>query len=158
MVEQMEKHPFEDFPRGDLNNGITRRQLLSTLLTELHLYSEKKAGLVGNKLSNLGALEDEQLKDFIPAVVSGIKISHRDDGIWTSPKEGMQAVYLFKVDPISTYTFNLMNGKNTIAEIASRLSQHQAISYERAFSIARGMFLTLVKLQVCFPTNDPFTG
>lgn len=158
MADLNDNHPFEDFPRGNLTNGITRRQLLPTLATELHLFSEKKEGLVGIKLSNLGALPDEDLKDFIPAIVPGTEIQVENDTVYASLNGGKKVVRLFRIDPISTFTFNLINGENTVDCIANQLAQRYAMPYERAFAITRGMFLTFVKLNVCLPANNPFAG
>jgi len=81
MDDLQERYQFEDFPRDTLSKGITRRQLLTTLAAELHLLSKRKEGLAGIKLSNLGLLSDEDLKDFIPSIVKGIHPGCRQAGI-----------------------------------------------------------------------------
>lgn len=157
MDEIFKKHRFEDYPRESIANGITRRQLFSTLLTELHLFSEKKAGLAGMKSSNLGALSDEDIKVLVPQIVQGTKIFVRDNSVWALTK-GEKNLHLFTIDEISSFAFNLINGRNTVDEIAIQLSQRFTLSYGRSFSITRGLFLTLVKLGVCLPVNNPSVG
>lgn len=158
MDDLQERYQFEDFPRETLNKGITRRQLLTTLAAELHLLSKRNEGLAGIKLSNLGVLSDEDLKDYIPAIVKGTQISIKDNAVWALTKGAEKPVYLFHIDPVATFTFNLINGQNTIGAIVERLQENSSIPADRAFSIVRGMFLSFVKSGICLPVNNPSAG
>jgi hypothetical protein len=156
--EQTEKHLMENFPYENLSPGISRRQFFSVLLKEFHLYVNRDEGIVAMKTPELGKLPAEKLVDLIPAMASGQHILIKEKAVWCLPNGKKDPVFLFQVDPITSYTFNLINGRNTIAEISEQLAEKLDLPYPRALAITRGLFLTLVKAGACVPVNNPFVG
>jgi len=153
-----QKHPLEGFPRGDLYEGITRRQFFSALRTELHLYANRANGAAAIRIPTLGSMPDEQLADLIPAILPECKAHLHNGEVWATIKGKTDPVFLFPVDSLTLFTFNLMNGKQSIRQIADRLAFEKEIPGSRAFAFVRGLFLSLVKAGACLPNNNPFNG
>jgi hypothetical protein len=103
-------------------------------------------------------MSDDQLMDFIPAILPGCQIEMRGDAVWGRLENWSTANFLFTMDRRSSFCFNQMNGQNSLKEIAQIIEAEFGLSFERAFALTRGMFLTLVRAGVCLPCNNPLLG
>lgn len=146
-------HPLEDFPRADLPANVSRRQLFSLLPDLLQAAQSESKGEAVLNLAGLGSLPDEALSGLVPTIIPGCQITVREEAVWGQPPGRKRAVRLFTIDPLALAAFNLVNGMNSLAEMADELERVQGLSQTRAFALARGMVLTLVKAGVCVPVN-----
>jgi hypothetical protein len=151
-------HPFEEFPRSDLDIGITRREFLSVMAAELRQFSRQDYGAVAIRIQKFGSLTDDQLSGIIPRILPEAHVHLQEGAVWAKPPNSTRPVRLFPVEPLVNFTFNHFNGKKSLEEIAEALTERSDLPFERAFRFTRGLFLTLVKAGVCLPANDPFHG
>lgn len=158
MGNDLPVHPLESFPRQELSVGISRRKFFATITTEIKLKAGQTEGANAVKIPVLGSMSDDQLMDFIPAVLSGCQIEMRGDAVWGRLENWSRANFLFTMDRRSSFCFNQMNGQNSLKEIAQIVEGEFGFSFERAFALTRGMFLTLVRAGVCLPCNNPLLG
>jgi hypothetical protein len=158
MDENIPVHPLENFPREDLYPGLTRRQFFQTMAVEFELFARQAEGSNAVKIPSLGSLPDNELYDLIPRILNGCEITLQDGKIWAKLPEKAKPICLFENERIILFVFNLINGKNSLKEIAFELAISSSLPFERAFALTRGLFLTLVKAGVCLPINNPFLG
>ena len=149
---ELPMHVFERFPRQDLFSGMTRRQFFQTLWKEFELLGQRQQGVKAQKLGELGCMSDEALAPLMPRILPGCQISLRDGDLWAVPAS-QPAMRLFPADQLTVAAFNLINGRNSIMQIAARVQSLGPLPPERAFAFSRGLFLTLVKAGVCLPHN-----
>jgi len=70
----------------------------------------------------LGILSNDELKEIIPKIEYGIEIFLKNQSVWFQPEGDSSSIHLFTIDKISSFTFNLFNGENSIYEISEKLS------------------------------------
>lgn len=148
-------HPFEDYPRRELKSGVTRRQLLGAILTELQLSGRQKEEHPSARINDLGCLPDDELKLFVPRMLPGTQITLKDNAVWGQPPGFTRPARLFTFETPTIFVFNLMNGENTLEQIAYQMAVHLGWPSQRAFAFSRGLFLTLLDLSVAAPKNPP---
>jgi hypothetical protein len=90
--------------------------------------------------------------------VSGCNIETRGDEVWGKLEHWLAANFLFRIDPLTSFCFNQVNGQNTLKYIAESLAAETGLPFDRAFAFTRGMFLTLIRAGVCLPVNNPLLG
>ncbi len=148
-------HPFELFPREYLYQKISRRQFFEVLKVGVHLYASKESGI---QIPILGILEDTDLYEIIPGILSKTKIIPEGRYVWGIPPGHSQRIRLFEIEPNTVHAFNQINGVNNLFEIAQSQAKFTGLSFSRSFLFTRGLFLTLVMKEVCLPKNNPFAG
>jgi hypothetical protein len=155
MERQEQIHPYELFPRDYLYRGITRRQFFDSVKAELLIFARNEGG---SKIPDLGIMKDDELFDLIPRILPKTKLIPEDSAVWAIPPGFTQRICLFEIEPNTLHVFNQINGYNKLIDIARSLSLYSGMTINRAFLFTRGFFLTLVKLHVCLPVNDPRFG
>jgi hypothetical protein len=153
--QESNRHPFEDFPREVLYNRISRRQFFEVMEAETRLFAREERG---GKIPQLGIMEDHELYDIIPRILPDTRIIPDENVIWAIPKGSSRRIHLLDIEPKTLNVFNNINGRNTLKEIAQFLSSFSGMPFDRSFLFTRGLFLTLVKAQVCLPINNPTLG
>lgn len=142
---------FENFLRGKIPMNISRRQVLSSLLTELTVHSMEIDGVKAFRLSDLGEMHDEQLGEVYPTFLPGTKIWVEEGILWAHPQNEDQPKELFPLEKPVQIALDQFNGESKITEIASHLSTAMDWDFNRSFAYTRGLFLTLVFARVCVP-------
>jgi hypothetical protein len=148
-------HAFEDYPRRELTSGVTRRQLLGAIFTEIQLSGRQKEETPAARIKDLGCLTDGELEQFIPRILPGTAITIKDNAVWGQPPGFTHPVRLFAMGALELFVYNLMNGENTLEQIAYQMAVHLDWPSQRAFAFARGFFLTLLDLGAAAPKNPP---
>lgn len=158
MDDALPVHPLETFPRRELSMGISRRKFFATLATEFSLKAGQAEGVNAVRIPVLGSMPDDQLMDFVPAVLPGCDIEIRDGMVYGRLENWSKANFLFTLDRLSSFCFNQINGRNDLRMIAQMIEAEFKLPFARAFALTRGMFLTLVRAGVCLPLNNPLLG
>lgn len=158
MDKEFPIHPLETFPRRELFAGMSRRSFFTTIAAELKLRAGRAEGANAVKIPTLGIMEDNRLMDFIPRLLPGCEIEIRGGEVWGRLEHWSSANFLFRMDRLTTFCFNQVNGQNNLKEIAQAVAAEMGLPFERAFALTRGMFLTLVRAGVCLPANNPLLG
>ena len=158
MDKEFPIHPLETFPRQELSVGMSRRSFFMTIAAEFDLRAGQSMGASAVRIPTLGVLPDSQLMDFIPRIFDGCDIEIHGEEVWGKLEHWSSANFLFHMDPLTSFCFNQVNGQNSLKAIAEGVATETGLSFERAFGLTRGMFLTLVRAGVCLPINSPFLG
>jgi len=148
-----ERFDFEKVPYQKLDFCLTRRQLWSSLSTNLQVYSGKGEGGSAYKLADLGDLPPEKLGAVIPEIVPGCEITVSEGFVWGKPPAKEQAFKLFPLASPALTAFNLFNGENALLEISRRLSECSEWDMVHSFAYVRGLFLCLVLIGVSLPRH-----
>lgn len=119
---------FANYPRQRLRLRWQRRDLLTSLLTEMRLRSDRSGG--GVRIPDLGLYPDELIELLTPSVRGEFKPQGDRD-------------YVTAVE--------LMNGERTIEQVAAELEHRLRWDRQHAFQYARGVFLDLVSRGKCLP-------
>jgi hypothetical protein len=104
-------------------------------------------------LGELGTLPDKELAELTPAIVPGCGISVLEGAVWGLPPGSETPVRLLATTRSGLRAFNAMDGRTNIREIARLVAAETGWPHDRAFAFARGLFLHLVGLRVCTPTE-----
>jgi hypothetical protein len=144
---------FVNFPRQKLPAKISRRELLSAMLSELDGTTSITGGKEAFRLNDLGDLADEHLAPIIPWLVPDIGLEEIDGVLWASPGADQKPLQLFPLQGAIQLAFEQFNGDRSLGEIGALLANAMDWDQSRGFSFVRGMFLSLVFAQVCFPKN-----
>ncbi|HLO30573.1 MAG TPA: hypothetical protein VK249_15625 [Anaerolineales bacterium] len=158
MVKKPPIHPLEAFPRQELSFRISRKGFFTAIGMELKLRAQGPLEADAVRIPTLGALTDSQLMDFIPRILPGCEIEIRHQAVWGRLEDWSSSNFLFRLDALSSYCFNQINGINSLKAIAEAVAEEAGLPPERAFALTRGMFLTLVRAGVCLPVNNPLLG
>ncbi len=151
MSEIIKNYDFENYPRQPLPEMISRRDLLSALVTKIKVESRKNQGQRVLNLSELGNLSDEKLAPLIPMVLENSIISVKDDFVIGQPPGSAISHQLFPVHSPAMTAFDLINGFNTLEQISTRLANETGWANPRCFAYTRGLFLALVVAGLCRP-------
>jgi hypothetical protein len=142
---------FANFPRRDLTFKYTRRQLLTTITTEIEVSTGREQGGAGYRLARLGSLPDEVLSQVVPGVIPGCQMVLADGYVWGQPPPANQQHRLFKAEPAALFAFNQFNGHNTLNDISAMLCEETGWEPAYSFAFSRGLFLHLVQERICLP-------
>ena len=144
---------FENFLRDRLSMNVSRRQILSSLQTELRVQSMKMDGVKAFKLSDLGDMPDEQQGEVYPVFLPESKTWVEEGILWTHPQDKERPMKLFPLEKPTQIAIDLFDGETTIAEIARNLAEVMGWNISRSFAYTRGLFLSLVFAKVCGPRS-----
>jgi hypothetical protein len=122
---------FAAFPRRPLTLRWHRRQMLTSLATELRVRSQRRDGGNDMKIADLGTLPDEILELMTPIL---------------APHYAAE-----QFGPAFSAVIERMDGRSTLREIAGRLAAETGWNADHAFAFTRGVFLHLVSEGNCLP-------
>ncbi|MBN2304532.1 MAG: hypothetical protein JXQ72_08655, partial [Anaerolineae bacterium] len=144
---------FEEFPREPLKFPVTRRQLFSSMRTNLEVASGKAEGGTALQLADLGSAPDSALAGLMPQVLPGCTITVEQNMVFGQAPDGPRPLPLFPLDSPALQVFNLFNGQTPLAEVSRQLADMHVWPRQRSFAYVRGVFLTLVLCGLCLPTG-----
>jgi hypothetical protein len=125
---------FAAFPRTRLILKWHRRQLISSLSTELRVRSAERGGTASVKIPDLGLLPDEMLEIMTP-----VRVGRRSpDGLFPGGSPAARFV-------------ELCDGSRMLGQIARALMAEQHWNWPHSLHYARGVFLYLVIEGLCLP-------
>jgi hypothetical protein len=125
---------FVAYPRARLVLKWGRRQLLSSLRTELRVRNDVTRGGASYKIPDLGILPDELLELLTPVVTRPI-----------------QAIGLGAADATAMRVAALFDGQRTLGAVAAQVGEERGWDEHHSFAYVRGVFLHLVAHGLCLP-------
>ncbi|MGD1992836.1 MAG: hypothetical protein PVI59_06550 [Anaerolineae bacterium] len=134
---------------------MSRRAFFRAFLQEVHVVRGALKGKEGYRLADVNDLPDEQLARIKPVISEDYRIFIESGQVWAEyQRKKEDPVKLFAVEDEATLlTFNLFDGRHTLAEIGKQLARKMAWEEERAFAHTRAFFLSLVKRVIGVPKN-----
>ncbi|MGD2253198.1 MAG: hypothetical protein PVF70_09830 [Anaerolineales bacterium] len=148
MTKDSDPFAFDQFPRGWLQFGVSRRQFLPALLENLKVEGEETSSF---KLSELGTWPDKRLGQLIPQRAPNVRINLKDGWVYGQAPNSSTPFRLFPSNSPALSAFNQMNGKTRVSQIADVVAIENRWPGERAFAYVRGVFLYLVICRICMP-------
>ncbi len=152
---------FDNYPRKTLTFVCSRRNFFRALLKEIVVVIKTAQGGQSFRLADLGTIPDEQLGRLVPAMNNAeFEIYVEGNYLCSRHKRTGKTFQEFPLSEENRLTFNLFNGRHTLAQAARQLSQELAWSEEKAFAHTRGLFLSLADHLVCQPVyrEEPDSG
>jgi hypothetical protein len=119
-------------------------------MAEATVNRKKSEGHVSRKLSDLGSWPDESLYCVVPLPAPGSRVDVQGKYVSGTPNGG-KPILLFESDSPAYFVYNLFDGINNLDEIADALSKKTNWTTEKAFAYTRGVFLSLVIVELCRP-------
>ena len=119
-------------------------------MAEASVHRRKSEGHVGRKLSDLGSWPDEALFCVVPLPAPGSQVEVAGDFVRGTPNGG-KPIILFECHSPAFFVYNLFDGVNNLDEIADSLVRQTGWTPEKAFAYTRGVFLSLVMVELCRP-------
>lgn len=124
---------FAAFPRARLTLKWHRRQVLTSLATELRVRADRSVGGSTVKVPDLGTLPDEILELMTPRLTPGHLVEE-----W---------------DPPFARAVGLIDGRLTLRQIADVLAREFRWDHGYALRYARGVFLYLASQGLALPVR-----
>ncbi len=93
------EYAFEDFPRQDLVFALSRRHLLTGLVTQMQVVRGQDEGRAAFSLAKLGSAPDADLAALIPAIQPECEISLTADFVCGKLRVTADRFPLFPVSP-----------------------------------------------------------
>jgi hypothetical protein len=153
MPASLPTYDFENFPRGELCEPISRRQFFEGLITELRARAKKHETGQVFKLSSLGEMEDGQLAWVIPVQLPGAQVWVEAGFVWGRPTPREEPVRLFPGGSPAEQVWGRADGTRSIADLSRQLARDQQWQKTHAFAYTRGVFLWLVQARLFIPKD-----
>lgn len=154
MSRQKRKKPvdFIGFPFQELEVRIPRRDLMQLMVEQLHIVSQAERTRSAFKLSDLGLMEFQQLKNLVPFIIPPYQVTIMNSVLYMQEGNG-EKNELCSADEFTAMALHLFDGKKSIADISHHLAKTTALTADQCDAYARGLFLILVSCGVCRPAN-----
>ena len=106
------------------------------------------------RLRELWTLTDPVMAELKPMLVSGVALVRRGDRL-CARHAGVRVVDICGLREPGAAVVGRFNGHATLGAIAADLGEERTWPHERAFALARELFLQLVAHRVSVPANAP---
>lgn len=143
--------------QGERSGGydtVGRRGFFRLLAGETVAFFEELRGRPQFRLSDLWGLPDEALARIIPKVPPDVEIVVAEGHISARIPGKDEPINLFDRELANTFVLNRFNGLTPIGRIGAELAAAMSWDEERGFANAKSLFLRMVRLGVCMPSNS----
>jgi len=106
------------------------------------------------RLVDLWELPNAELAALVPQICPGVDIVPQDGRTCARIPGNGDLLALFISDEESEFIFNRFDGLHTIGQIACELGTALAVSEEESLARVRTLFLRLVRMKACIPSNE----
>jgi hypothetical protein len=130
-----------------------RRRFFRQFARESLVWLDELKGKPQCKTMELWELSSSELSQLIPQVCSGVEILPDDNRVCGRIPENEAVLPLFDSTDAELFVFNRFNGVNSIGQIAGEMSATMGFDPEESYARVRTLFLHLVRLRVCMPSN-----
>jgi hypothetical protein len=135
------------------SDRLNRRRFFRSLVGEVISLFEEIRGTPQCRISELFHLPDQTLAKVKPLVQPNIVIAQEQGQVYAYPPGRQEGILLFPAEDENITILEQFNGKLTIAAIAKEFAENNSWSDERAFLFVKDIFLSLVELHICVPSN-----
>lgn len=142
--------------KGNLSAGYytsSRRRFFKLLIGETIAFIDELCGRPQFRLVDLTKLSDTALAQIMPMVRPGVKIVVTEQHIGIRRHSGAEMTVLFNSEPANLFVFNRFNGLTTLGHIGEELDVTMSWNEKHGFAYAKRLFLQLVQVGVCVPSN-----
>jgi hypothetical protein len=147
------EHDFIEYPRGDLSFTLSRRELFTSLRSDLARRAQADPSIAQYPLRRLGALPKDRLAEIVPAVVPGSRFTTIDDAIWGQSPSDTSLRQLFEASDANLLVLDAMRGRDSLRTIAGSIVRELGWPGDRSFALVRGLFLHLVSAGIVVPAS-----
>jgi hypothetical protein len=131
---------------------MSRRGFWKISLDELAAAFDEGRGKRSFKLSALVLLPDDDLGRLIPAIVDASRVAAEEHHFVVRWPDGRTEA-LFDRHSMGEDIWSRMDGRSTLRQIAHALAVEWNDTDAAAFARVRGVFLRLIRTQICRPLN-----
>lgn len=130
---------------------MNRRDFFKHAVSGIVQFIDEVRGHQHLELSAITSLTDDQIAVIIPKICAKIKLCNNETiAVFdNSPKE----IKLFRLNSQKNSIFNMINGQNTLFDIAKTISKKNDSSFQENFEITKNFILDLILKRVCIPVN-----
>lgn len=140
------------FPYQEMEVRIRRRDLMQQVAEQLHIFSQAERARSAFKLSDLGLMEFQLLKNLVPFIIPPYQVIVMNRLLYI--QEGnREKIEVCSADEFTSAALAQFDGKKSIADISHQLAKTTTLTASQCDAYARGLFLTLVSCGVCRPAN-----
>jgi hypothetical protein len=142
---------------GDVDEGkrVFARRLINETLSFLDQLRGQPDAQHKRLLHDVGSMPFEQIRDVGMVSSPGVVLESRDDGLHASRPTPAGVVDLgvaMELTAANTLTFNMFDGRHTLAEVADALATAMSWERETAQAHVRTLFVHLLMKGVCVPS------
>ena len=130
-----------------------RRRFLRALAGDLLGFADELSGRPQLAMNDLPELTDTALARIVPVISPGVAIVSLSEGVGARYPDGEIRGPLFESGAIQLFLFNRINGETALGQMAHELAAEFSLSPEASLAQTRELFLCLVRLGVCVPSN-----
>jgi len=135
------------------NDALGRRSFFRTMVSETIALFDELHGKPQFRLADLWELPDDMLAQIMPVVLPDVEIIVTEQHVSARRQDKDEINPLFDCEPANMFVFNRFNGQATIGQIGKELAAEMSWDEEEGFVYAKNLFLQLVRMRVCVPSN-----
>ena len=132
---------------------LGRRGFFKSLVSETVALVDELHGKPQYRLADLWKLPDEVLAQIMPMVLPDVEIIVTEQRVRARRRGQDEVTFLFDCETAKMFVFNRFNGMTTIGHIGSELAAEMSWDEQEGFTYAKDLFLRLVRMNVCVPSN-----
>jgi len=130
-----------------------RRGFFRFLARESAVWFDEARGRPQMRLSDLPKLPPDALGELVPQILPGVEIVPKATEVQARRPGETEPVTLFRLEETNLFIFNQLNGRATLGDIVRAVSAIKGLDEKEALARVRALFLGLVRLRVCAPSN-----
>lgn len=132
-----------------------RRDFFRSLLRDTIVLAHEAQGRPQLRLSDLGRLPEDRLREVVPEVVFGAEVTVEGAAaVVLPPGSTDEAAGLPIGPPEAVRAAEMFDGETPLGQVADALAEELGMEPQAALSIVRGAFLAMVDARACVPAND----
>lgn len=132
---------------------ISRRHIFGRLLGEVLAAADECKGVRHLQLDNVFGLPDERLGMIVPQVRNDVEIIVVGDLVKARCRRRADPITLFTSEPAGLFVFNRFNGEVSLSQVGAEIAVAMSWTNAQGFAYVRSLFLKMVELRVCVPSN-----
>ena len=132
---------------------MERRAFFRSLFSEAVHFREGMQGKPQFRLSEIKNLPDEKVSRIMPMILENYEVIVDESEIRIYDHKGEKTIQTFPLEPAGVLTLRMFDGATPLGEISRQLADKMGWQEEQGYEYAKALFLTLVDLIVCVPSN-----
>jgi hypothetical protein len=132
---------------------LSRRQASKRLLGEILVGFDEIRGHQHCSLSDLENLERQKWEELIPVIREEFELFLEENWLVGRDRKSDEKIRILPLIPEKTTAFNLINGRNTIGNMAKRFADQMDQGQGESFEYLKALILELIRLRICSFVN-----